>query len=103
MTAVVVASAACLVATAVPPAATPLPVLLGLLVLNGTFRSVGLTAYNTVAFADVTPGRMTSANTLMSTVQELRAGLGVAVGDGPPGVRAPTRRSSARAGRLRHA
>jgi hypothetical protein len=41
---------------------------------------VGFTAYNTVAFADVPVERMTSANTLMSTMQELGAGLGVAVG-----------------------
>jgi hypothetical protein len=51
-----------------------------LLVLSGTFRSIGFTAYNSVAFADVQPEQMTDANTLMSTVQELGAGLGVAIG-----------------------
>jgi EmrB/QacA subfamily drug resistance transporter len=75
----VLASAACLVGMAFLRATTPLPVLLVLLVLSGTFRSIGFTAYNTVAFADVPPDRMTSANTLMSAVQELGAGLGVAV------------------------
>jgi EmrB/QacA subfamily drug resistance transporter len=75
----VFASAACLVGMAFLQATTPLLVLLVLLVLSGTFRSVGFTAYNTVAFADVPPDRMTSANTLMSAVQELGAGLGVAV------------------------
>jgi EmrB/QacA subfamily drug resistance transporter len=79
MVAAVLASAACLVGMAFLRATTPLVVLLGLLVLSGTFRSVGFTAYNTVAFADVPPARMTSANTLMSAVQELGAGLGVAV------------------------
>ena len=59
---------------------TPIPALVVLLVLSGIFRSIGFTTYNTVAFVDVQPGRMTSANTLMSTVQELGAGLGVAVG-----------------------
>jgi hypothetical protein len=59
---------------------TPLLTLLVLLALSGVFRSIGFTAYNTVAFADVPTDHMTSANTLMSTVQELGSGLGVAVG-----------------------
>jgi EmrB/QacA subfamily drug resistance transporter len=76
----VAASAACLVGMAFLQADTPLPVLLTLLTLSGIFRSIGFTTYNTVAFADVPADRMTSANTLMSAVQELGAGLGVAVG-----------------------
>jgi hypothetical protein len=36
--------------------------------------------YNTVAFADVDPERMNNANALLSTLQELGTGLGVAVG-----------------------
>jgi EmrB/QacA subfamily drug resistance transporter len=75
----VLASAGGLVGMAFLQATTPLFSLLVLLVLSGTFRSIGFTAYNTVAFADVPPDRMTSANTLMSAVQELGAGLGVAV------------------------
>jgi MFS family permease len=74
------ASAACLVALAFLQSSTPLPLLLAVLVLSGIFRSIGFTAYNSVAFADVEPERMTHANTLMSTLQELGAGLGVAVG-----------------------
>jgi EmrB/QacA subfamily drug resistance transporter len=76
----VVASAACLAGIAYLSGATPLLLIVVVLVLSGVFRSVGFTAYNTVAFADVPAERMTSANTLMSTVQELGAGLGVAVG-----------------------
>jgi Na+/melibiose symporter-like transporter len=76
----VAGSAACLVGIAFLRPATPLVVLLALLVVSGVFRSAGFTAYNTVAFADVPADRMTSANTLMSAVQELGAGLGVAVG-----------------------
>jgi EmrB/QacA subfamily drug resistance transporter len=76
----VVASAACLVGMAFLERTTPLVVLLGLLALSGIFRSIGFTTYNTVAFADIPADRMTSANTLMSTVQELGAGLGVATG-----------------------
>ncbi len=76
----VAGSAACLAGMAFLRAGTPLPVVLGLLVLSGIFRSVGFTAFNTMAFADVPPERMTGANALMSTVQELGAGLGVATG-----------------------
>jgi EmrB/QacA subfamily drug resistance transporter len=73
-------SAACLVGISLLRASTPLPLVLGLLVASGVFRSIGFTTYNSSAFADIEPARMTSANTLMSTLQELGAGLGVAVG-----------------------
>jgi EmrB/QacA subfamily drug resistance transporter len=76
----VVLSAACLVGMVFLGAGTPLIVLLALLALSGIFRSIGFTTYNTVAFADVPASRMTKANTLMSAVQELGGGLGVAVG-----------------------
>ncbi|MBW0101127.1 MFS transporter [Pseudonocardia sp. KRD-291] len=76
----VAGSAACLGAIAFLQAATPTPLLLALLVASGVFRSVGFTAFNTVAYADVAAGRMTHANTLMSTLQELGTGLGVAAG-----------------------
>jgi EmrB/QacA subfamily drug resistance transporter len=75
----VVASGACLVGMAFVTAATPLPLLVVLLVASGVFRSVGFTTYNSVAFADVDPGRMTHASTLNSTLQELGAGIGVAI------------------------
>ncbi|GAA2636925.1 MFS transporter [Paractinoplanes durhamensis] len=76
----VLMSAACLVGIAFLQPSTPLVLLLVLLTLSGIFRSVGFTTYNSVAFADVPAERMTGANTLMSTVQELGGGLGVAVG-----------------------
>jgi EmrB/QacA subfamily drug resistance transporter len=76
----IVAGAACLVGMALLSSATPLPVLIALLAASGVARSIGFTAYNTVAFADVPGERMTPANTLFSTVQELGGGLGVAVG-----------------------
>jgi EmrB/QacA subfamily drug resistance transporter len=76
----VAGSAAGLVGIAFLQSTTPLLVTLALLAVSGIFRSVGFTTYNSAAFADVEPDRMTAANTLMSTVQELGAGLGVAVG-----------------------
>ena len=80
MAAAVLASAACLVGIAFLQPHTPLPVLLALLLASGTFRSIGLTTYNTLAFADVEPGRMSHATPLFSAMQELGAGLGVALG-----------------------
>jgi EmrB/QacA subfamily drug resistance transporter len=74
------ASAVCLLGIAALTSTTPLPLLLGLLALSGIFRSVGFSVYNSLAFADVEPARMTSANALMAALQELGAGLGVAVG-----------------------
>jgi MFS family permease len=76
----IIASAACLVGIALLEDRTPLPLLVALLAMSGTVRSIGFSAYNSSAFADVEPERMTKANTLMSTLQELGAGLGVAVG-----------------------
>ena len=57
---------------------TPFAALAALLVLSGVFRSVGFTAYNTLAFADIGQEQMRDANTLSSTLQQLAAGLGVA-------------------------
>jgi EmrB/QacA subfamily drug resistance transporter len=59
---------------------SPIVLVVVLLFFGGVARSVGFTAYNTIAFADVPADEMTDANTLASTVQQLAAGFGVAVG-----------------------
>jgi MFS family permease len=51
-----------------------------LLFLSGVFRSIGFSGYNSLQFADIAPAQMADANTLSSTVQQIAAGLGVAVG-----------------------
>ena len=58
------------------------PVLLTVLLLaaSGAFRSIGFTAYNTIAFADVDSAGLTDANTLSSAIQQAAVGLGAAVG-----------------------
>ncbi|HEV7183403.1 MAG TPA: MFS transporter [Leifsonia sp.] len=61
-------------------ALTPVALVVALLLVSGMTRSSGFTAYNTIAFADVPVPQMTGANTLASTVQQIAAGLGVAVG-----------------------
>jgi EmrB/QacA subfamily drug resistance transporter len=49
------------------------------LFVSGTLRSIGFTAYNSLAFSDVDGDDLTNANTLNAAVQELATGLGIAV------------------------
>jgi MFS family permease len=58
----------------------PVALIAGILFLSGALRSIGFTAYNTLAFSDVDSAQLTHASTLHAAVQELAAGLGVAVG-----------------------
>jgi EmrB/QacA subfamily drug resistance transporter len=59
---------------------TPLPLIAVVLFLSGVFRSIGFSGYNSLQFADIPAEQMTGANTLSSTIGQLAAGLGVAVG-----------------------
>jgi EmrB/QacA subfamily drug resistance transporter len=59
---------------------TPTPVIAGVLFLSGVCRSIGFSGYNSLQFADIAPDDMTGANTLSSTIGQLAAGLGVALG-----------------------
>lgn len=74
-----VASVACFGLLAGLRPGLPLAVIAVVLYLSGALRSVGFTAYNSLAFSDVDGERLTHANTLNASVQELAAGLGVAV------------------------
>jgi EmrB/QacA subfamily drug resistance transporter len=58
-----------------------LPVVLMAVILfvSGALRSIGFTAYNSLAFSDVHGDELTHANTLNASVQELAAGLGIAI------------------------
>lgn len=58
----------------------PVAVIAAILLASGILRSVGFTAYNSLAFSDVGGQELTHANTLNAAVQELAAGLGIAVG-----------------------
>jgi hypothetical protein len=51
-----------------------------ILVVGGFFRSLQFTAINTVAYAEVEPGQMSRATTLVSVNQQLALSVGVAVG-----------------------
>ena len=61
-------------------AASPLPMVVALLLVSGVFRSVGFSAYNSLQFADIEPRQMSDASTLSSTMQQVAAALGIAVG-----------------------
>jgi MFS family permease len=58
------------------------PILLIYLVLlvGGVFRSLQFTAYNTIAYADIPPPRMSQATSLYSTLQQLSLTVGVTLG-----------------------
>src|SRR5262249_36011088 len=59
---------------------SPVWLMVVLLFFSGVFRSVGFSGYNSLKFADIPPAQMADANTLSSTIQQIAAGLGVALG-----------------------
>jgi len=58
---------------------TSLAIILPVLLVSGMARSMGFTAYSSMAFADMPAPLMSSANTLFSMTQQLAFGLGVAL------------------------
>ncbi len=60
--------------------ATPVPVILILLVISGASRSLQFTSINTLAYADVPESMMSPANTMFSVAYQLSQGFGVALG-----------------------
>src|ERR1700688_439650 len=75
-----VVSSVFLAACALFTAATPLLLIMILLVVGGFFRSLQFTAITTLAYAEVDPPRMSRATTLVSVNQQLAVSAGVAVG-----------------------
>jgi len=80
MTVNAVISAFFLGACALFTPATPLLLIMIILVVGGFFRSLEFTAINTVAYAEVEPAQMARATTLVSVNQQLAVSAGVAVG-----------------------
>jgi EmrB/QacA subfamily drug resistance transporter len=74
-----VASVGCFALLAALRPGLPVAVVAAVLYLSGALRSIGFTAYNSLAFSDVDGDELTHANTLNASVQELAAGLGIAV------------------------
>jgi len=73
-------SAAFLAACATFTQATPVAVMLTLLLVGGFFRSLQFTCINTIAYADVDTARVSRATALVSVAQQLAISAGVAVG-----------------------
>jgi MFS family permease len=80
MTINAVVSSVFLAACALFTVTTPLLLIMIILVVGGFFRSLQFTAINTVAYAEVEPGQMSRATTLVSVNQQLAISAGVAVG-----------------------
>ncbi len=75
-----VASSFFLAACALFTPDTSLLLIMIILIVGGFFRSLQFTAINTMAYAEVTPGEMSRATTLVSVNQQLAISAGVAVG-----------------------
>jgi MFS family permease len=60
--------------------ATPVPVMVAVLLAGGFFRSLQFTSVNAIAYAEVEPVRMSRATSLVAVAQQLSQSVGVAVG-----------------------
>ncbi|HUA77256.1 MAG TPA: MFS transporter, partial [Acetobacteraceae bacterium] len=58
----------------------PLACIYAVLLAGGFVRSLQFTGFNTIAFADIPPSKMSSATSFYSTAQQLSMTLGVAAG-----------------------
>jgi EmrB/QacA subfamily drug resistance transporter len=62
--------------------ATPVALVLGLLLVGGYFRSLQFTGINAIAYADIAQERMSRAVSFASVAQQLALSVGVALGAG---------------------
>ncbi|WP_165020825.1 DHA2 family efflux MFS transporter permease subunit [Dysgonomonas sp. ZJ279] len=66
--------------TAILLPTTPKVLIVAVMFLSGMFRSMQFSSITTLAFVDIPQERMTTANTLYSTVQQMSTGMGIAMG-----------------------
>ncbi len=59
---------------------TPVYLIVLVMFLSGMTRSMQYTSLTTLAFADISREKMTAANSLYSTVQQMSSGMGIAIG-----------------------
>jgi EmrB/QacA subfamily drug resistance transporter len=74
-----IASVGCFGLLALLRPGVPLAVIAVILFVSGALRSIGFTAYNSLAFSGIDGEDLTHGNTLNASVQELAAGLGIAI------------------------
>lgn len=60
--------------------AMPPVLIVAILFFHGAFRSMEFTCTTTLAYADISPARMSRANGFLSAIMQLASGMGVAVG-----------------------
>ncbi len=60
--------------------ATPVTLMVSLLLIGGFFRSLQFTAINALAFADVSHAAMSQATTMTSVAQQIAVSLGITIG-----------------------
>jgi EmrB/QacA subfamily drug resistance transporter len=58
----------------------PTPVIFAVLMASGFFMSFQFTAYNTIAYDEIAPARMSAATSFYATFQQLMLSLGICVG-----------------------
>jgi EmrB/QacA subfamily drug resistance transporter len=58
----------------------PFPLMFAVLVASGFLMSFQFTAYNTIAFDEIEPARMSSATSFHATLQQLTLSLGICIG-----------------------
>lgn len=73
-------NAAAIFSCALMSPTTPVPVIAAVLFVSGLARSMQFTALATLAFAEVPQPRMSGANTLFNTLQQMALGMGIAIG-----------------------
>ncbi|CAM4393854.1 MFS transporter [Myxococcus xanthus] len=59
---------------------TPIPLIVGVLMVSGFMRSMQFTAINTVAYADIPPDTVSNASTLSVVTMQMALGLGISFG-----------------------
>jgi EmrB/QacA subfamily drug resistance transporter len=73
-------ASATMAAAAAFTTATPVYAMIAVLLTGGFFRSLQFTAVNVIAYAEVEPGRVGSATSLVAMGQQLSQSVGVAIG-----------------------
>ncbi|RZA31698.1 MAG: MFS transporter [Lysobacteraceae bacterium] len=59
---------------------TPYPLMIGVLLVSGCFRSLQFTSLNAIAYADIEQSRMGQASSLAAVVQQVSLAVGVTLG-----------------------
>ncbi len=72
----------CIAACATFTRGWPLPVLFAVLLAGGFFQSLQFTAYNTIAYAELRPDRMSAATSFYTVFQQLMLSMGICVAAG---------------------